>query len=256
MKHATCLAALLFAAGPVRAETCPELDRELLLHSCHGAFTAEALLLPEDRAAVAEERGPRLVVTGAYTSAETRGEGAPLPVGLFVRGGTVVNRQFAPMDGILLIDAAGEVSLHHRARVALGGVLFDLHDAEARASFLAAAEAGGLTVLQSHLLVVDGAVDVRPDDEAPQFKRRLVFVDGEGRAGVWQTSDSVTLFEAAVAVRAGMGAVMALNLDMGSYDLCVRQDPSETILEGENCGLIGWADAAKLSNLLAFRPAD
>ena len=39
---------------------------------------------------------------------------------------------------------------------------------------------------------------------------------------------------------------MALNLDMGSFDYCVRRTTGGT----DPCGVLGVGDTAKLSNLL------
>ena len=225
---------------------------ELIAHDCEGEITVDILLLPEDRArfAVASETR-RVLVTGAYTSAETREDGRPLPVGLFVRGGEVVSRRFAPMDGVLIVRD-GAATLHHRARVHFGGRRYDLNDPELRDAFLAAVARAGASVLQSHLLVVDGRVDVRPDPDAPRFRRRLLFIDGQGALGLWQTDGSVTLYDAAQEIRAAQDAVMALNLDMGSFDLCLETGPGEAIPEAQPCGLLAWDDHEKLSNLIVL----
>lgn len=248
---AGCLA---FAEAPVRASAgdCPEPGDRLLVIDCEGAVSASALLLPEDAAALGEAPGPRVVITGAYTSAESRDDGLPLPVGLFVRGGEIVSRLFAPMDGVLLIDAEGGLSLHHRERVEFGGESFDLNDTDARHVFLHRAAGAGLSVMQSHLLIVDGELDVRPVEDAPRFRRRLLFVDAEGRAGIWQSGAALTLHDAAALLAEAHAPEMALNLDMGSYDLCLRLEAGAAPEEGTSCGLIGWNEAAKLSNLLVF----
>lgn len=250
----TILAAALVAAVAFHAPAaeCPPEDAFLLLHECNGPFTTAAALLPEDAALMTEARGPRLVVTGVYTSTERREEGVPLPVGLFIRAGEIVNRQFGRMDGILLVTPEGRLSLHHRARVTIGRTRYNLTAPARRNAFLAAASEAGLSVLQSHLLIVDGRVDVAQSDDAPRFRRRLLFVDRDGRAGLWQSAGAVTLHDAAMELSQTLGPAMALNLDMGSYDLCLRQEVGDGPREGADCGRISWFDAGKLSNLLIF----
>lgn len=248
------LAAALGAAASAApaAAICPPEDAQLLLHACNGGFTVAGALLPEDAGLMETALEHRLVVTGVYTSAERRAGGLPMPVGLFVRAGEVVSRQFARMDGILVIGGDGQPQVFHRARVRLAGRRFDLTVAAQRAAFLERAAALGLTVMQTHLLIVDGRVDVTPTPDAPRFIRRLLFVDAEGRAGLWQSAAALTLHDAAAELLAAQGARMALNLDMGSYDFCLRQQPGDGPVEGARCGLISWLDAGKLSNLLVF----
>ncbi len=242
MRPALALAALLAAAGGGASAACPPLSETLLLHSCHGGARAGLLLLPDEPL---PEDGPALLVTGAYTGTEARASGAPKPVGLFVDGGRVVNPNLARMDGILLIDAAGRLALHHRARVPLGGAAHDLRDPAARARFARAAAAAGLSVMQSHLLIVEGRLDVRPREGAPLAPRRILFTDGQG-FGLWQSAEPMTLHAAAAALAAAHAPEMALNLDMGSHDYCWR------LLAGraERCGLVGRTDLARFSNLL------
>lgn len=236
------IAALVaFAAGA--AEACPAPSDVLLFHSCWGASSAEVLLLPEQAGDLAAG-GDSLAVTGAYTGKDQRGDGLPNPVGLFVHRGEVVNPTLARMDGILIVRD-GQPSLHHRARVDFGGRRYDLTDPAARAAFSAEAAKAGASVLQSHLLVIDGEPDIRPVDDAPTYTRRLLFTDAFG-FGVYETDGAVTLHEAATRIEAGLSPRMALNLDMGSYDYCVRRMASEVGL----CGVLGAEDTAKLSNVI------
>ncbi len=153
------------------------------------------------------------------------------------------------MDGILLVDpASGRPDLQNRTALDYGGRIYDLRDLDQRHGFIDAARDAGISVLQSHLLIVGGRVDVRPQDDAPAFMRRILFVGAEG-FGIYQTSVPATLYDAARALSDAHAPDMALNLDMGSYDYCLRQASGEA----EGCGLLDADDTAKLSNLLVIQ---
>jgi hypothetical protein len=244
----TAAAMLSMMFWPVaKAVACPPPSAELRFHSCWGdgrlavALLPEALPIPE-----APEGGGRLIVTGAYTATDTREGGLPKPVGLFVHDGQVVNPNLGRMDGVLVVDSRGGApALHHRTRLPLGGRIHDLTRLDERREFLSGAAAAELSVLQSHLLIVDGRVDVRQQDDAPIFVRRLLFTDADG-FGVYQTRMAVTLRAAAEELASQLAPRMALNLDMGSYDYC-----REAVAGAETgCGVLGRNDTAKLSNLL------
>jgi hypothetical protein len=105
-----------------------------------------------------------------------------------------------------------------------------------------------LSVLQSHLLIVEGKVDFRAHDDAPVFVRRMFFISDDG-FGVYQPAGALTLLAAAEQLVGALAPDMALNLDMGSYDYCrASVSGSETA-----CGILGLNDTAKLSNLLMLR---
>lgn len=234
-------------AYPAAGAGCPGPSAELLFHSCWAGGRAEILLLPEDLPVPPPPaEGRRMVVTSAYTGKDSRVPGLPNPVGLFVHGGAVVNPEMARMDGLLVADPAdGSVRLEHRGRARLGGDAYDLTDLAARRAFLAEAAARGVSVLQSHLVIVDGSVDVRPQDDAPVFVRRLLFTGASG-FGLYQTKLPVTLRDAAAELAAAIGPDMALNLDMGSYDYCLAAENGSE----RNCGVLGRDSTEKLSNLL------
>ena len=241
------LALIVGSAAPAAA--CPPPSAEVLFHSCWGEARLVVALLPEDLPLpAAPAAGRRLVVTGAYTAREPRADGHPKPVGLFVQVGRVINPNLGRMDGVLITDpASGRPALHHRTRVPLGDRRYDLTRLDERRVFLDRAVAAGLSVLQSHLLIVDGRVDVREQEGAPAFVRRLLFTDADG-FGIYQTTAPLTLLEAAGQLAAKHAPRLALNLDMGSYDYCrIAEGGSET-----GCGLLGAGDTGKLSNLLVL----
>lgn len=238
MRRAAFLALFTALIGaPALACDAPE-DEGLLYFSC--APKASLLLLPEDAGAPALGEG-ELIVTGGYTATDRREGGRPKPVGLFVSEGRVASREYVRFDGVLTVEA-GRPALHYRRRVALGGEVWDLEDTAARAAFLAAAETSGAAVAQSHLLIIDGAVDTAPVDGAPRFRRRILFQTSAG-VGVWDSgAEMLTLDEAARAVHAQFAPEMALNLDMGSYDFCQIGEA--------RCGALSYAQTGKLSNML------
>ena len=232
-----------------KAFACPEPSRELLFHSCWGAARMELRLLPESLPLPpANATGRRLIVTGAYTGTEPRGAGLPKPVGLFVDRGAVVNPNLGRMDGVLLIEPAnGQPQLHHRTRLPLGGRIYDLTELDQRLAFIDAASKRGLSVLQSHLLIVDGQIDVRPQEDAPVFVRRMLFTDPSG-FGVYQTRWPETLHDAVRRLAGAVAPRMALNLDMGSYDYC----QGATGGMESSCGGLSRDNTGKLSNLLVL----
>lgn len=172
-----------------------------------------------------------ITVTGAYTGTEQRAAGGALPVGFFLRDGEVINRNGSRMDGVLLIDADGA---RITRRDAIG-----IDSAEGRQAFAEQAAGQGVSLLQSHLLVSEGELDIHPIDGAPRFTRRVLFQTGEGM-GIWQSPQPLTLYAAAVAVERACAPDMAMNLDMGSFDYCTS--------DGRYCGLLRETD--RLSNLL------
>jgi hypothetical protein len=235
----------ILAATPVYA--CPIPSATLLFHSCWGQGRLEVRLLPEDLPLPEPAGAMRsLTVTGSYTARETRSGGHPKPVGMFVHGGLVTNPNLGRMDGILLVDPDdGQPELYHRARLHLGTQQFNLRVLDERRAFLAEATLRGLSVLQSHLLIVDGNLDVRPQENAPLFVRRVFFTDAFG-FGIYQTEWPRTLQDAATQLANTLAPRMALNLDMGSYNYCQRVENGVE----SSCGGLDRDKTEKLSNLL------
>lgn len=237
-------AGLLWACS---AHACPEPAPDLLFHSCWGEARATLVLRPDEPVPARPSDAEQLTVTGVYTGRDTRPNGSPNPVGLFIDGGAVINPTLARMDGILVIEPSGALGLHHRERVPFDGAVVDLTNPSARITFAQAAAAQGLSVAQSHLLVVDGRLDVRDREGAPRFVRRLLFTDDHG-FGLWQSGTAQTLFEAGKQIVNRLAPRMALNLDMGSYDICRR----ENAVNYSDCAHVPPRSAADYSNLLVM----
>lgn len=232
--------------GAAHAALCDSADHDLIYAACDGAARIQALLLPEDMSPTPDSA---LDVTGAYTASDKRGEGLPKPVGLFVRDGEAISREFVRFDGVLVISADDTPEIHLRSRVGLGGERFNLNETDARAAFLKAVSGAGADVMQSHLLIIDGVADVADQSGAPMFRRRILFQMENGDIGVFDSSPrALTLHDATEEVAARFAPAMALNLDMGSYDFCRRGEAL--------CGALTGDGRVKLSNLLRLSVAE
>lgn len=233
----------LIAAPAGAAGLCERSDAALLWVACDGPAHVELLLLPEDASLTPQDA---LDVTGGYTAADQRDDGKPKPVGLFIRRGEIVVREYVRFDGLLLIDASGAPRILHRRHAAFDGEIFDLDDADRRAGFLDAVAAAKGSLLQSHLLIADGVIDAFAKEGAPRFRRRILFQTAEGETAIFDSGlRALTLAEATAEVAAEYAPLMAINLDMGSYDFCRRGK--------RKCGLLSYAETGKLSNILRFR---
>lgn len=220
------LAALLISASPALACTAPGVlffdeDPQAALH-----------ILPDDLDRLELSEG--VTVTAAYTGTETRENGGHLPVGFIMREGEVISGNGGRMDGALVIDADGSATITRRDRLGLDSLV-------GRRAYAEVAATTGQSVLQSHLLITDGELDLRAVEDAPRFVRRILFQSADG-LGLWQSDGALTLYDAARQIEETCVPDMALNLDMGSYDFCFTG--------GDNCGLLRAGDLSRLSNLL------
>jgi len=234
-------------SGQAHAAMCPGTNEGLLLHSCTASTEASLVVLEPDAPVpdnLAVSDKTTLVITGAYTSGE-RVE----PEGFVLDRGKPFDPYIQGWDGLLLITPEGDLSLHHVSRVRFRGALSNLRSKAQRRAFVARAKQLGLSAIQSHLLITDGALDVREVSGAPQFRRRIVFSYPDGEYGIFDSGDrALTLFEAANEVADLYDPEMAFNLDMGSYDYCaLTAKGTET-----NCGDLARSATRKLSNILVF----
>ncbi|MEO1328168.1 MAG: hypothetical protein AAFW46_00735 [Pseudomonadota bacterium] len=231
--------------APIDPGAAPQL---LWLETAPQAAKVRILFLPKDEAAVERPNRPeteRLTVTGAYSSGDRFG-----PEGFVLRHGVALNPRPQGWDGLLLVGAQGGASLHDVSRVEIEDERYDLRDPESRQDFLNRAAREDFSAIQSHLLINEGALDLKPYDGAPSFRRRLLFETVDGRLGLFDTSPTpTTLYEAAAELQARIPTTrMALNLDMGTYDFCVWRRPGERKL----CGLLTAPNKQKLTNLIEF----
>lgn len=223
-----------------------EAQNFLALEDAPGAATARLLFLPEDLARLDDPVPPgerRIIVTGTYSSGE-----AYRPEGFTIRAGDPTRPYPQGWDGLLVIDAAGGASIHDVSRVEIDGRVYDLRERDSRSSFVERAAAEQLSVVQSHLLINDGALDLREVDGAPIARRRVLFQTPDGRIGIYDSAPYLlTLYDAAVEVQNAVGPNMALNLDMGTYDFCEIR----TTDAAERCGALGRRQVeGRLTNLI------
>lgn len=240
---ATALAA---AFAPI-ASFAAEEGRLLIPPTPKDQAAAEILFLPDDLAALdapLKDGELRLLMTGAYSSGDRFA-----PEGFVLARGDASRARLQGWDGLLLVDGNGRASLHDVSHVRYGDREFDLRDRASRRAFVALAAQERLSTVQSHLLINEGGLDVKPMDGAPRFRRRLLFETQDGRLGVFDSSPkSLTLYEAAAALQKAENPRFAFNLDMGNYDFCERQTPAGVRL----CGILPRAGIDKLTNLLAI----
>ncbi|MGG7564626.1 hypothetical protein ACQ5SO_00500 [Rhodovulum sp. DZ06] len=220
---------------------------------CGDAGRVEILLMPGDLALLDAGPAGAVSVTGAYTGAGVRDSGdGPKPVGVFIARGERISLELARMDGLLVAGADGRARISTVSDARIGAEAFDLRDLAGRVAFAKAAEAAGASALQSHLLIRDGALDLREVEGAPTARRRILFQAASGDLAIWESGGARTLYAAAVELQAAHAPVMALNLDMGGHDFC------EEARDGHprSCGIVGRGEQmAKLSNLVRLVPA-
>ncbi|MFT6062742.1 MAG: hypothetical protein ACJAVR_002805 [Paracoccaceae bacterium] len=217
---------------------------------CPGAGRADILLLPEDVWRMEGAPAGTATVTGAYTGPDMRVTGAPKPVGVFIVRGERISLELARMDGLLVTAPDGSARISTVRDAQVGGQGFDLRTLTGRVAFARRAEETGASAFQSHLLVRDGALDLRAVDGAPVARRRVLFQLADGALAIWQSGDALTLHQAAAALMAAHAPVMALNLDMGGHDFCEIVGP-----EGPApCGLLTRGGMGRMSNVLRLTP--
>lgn len=247
------LAALLLIMSPAWATAAPGPCIEgpgVVASVCPGAGRADILLLPEDIWRMDGAAPGAVTVTGAYTGTDTRATGAPKPVGVFIVRGERISLELARMDGLLVTGADGAARISTVADARIGDQAFDLKTLAGRVAFARRAEDVGASAFQSHLLIRDGALDLRAVDGAPVARRRVLFQRADGALAIWEGQGATTLFAAASALMADHAPVMALNLDMGGHDFCevvAANGPAP-------CGLLTRSGLPRMSNVLRLAP--
>ncbi|MBX2856634.1 MAG: hypothetical protein KTR21_16725 [Rhodobacteraceae bacterium] len=212
-----------------------------------GSAEISILFLPDELDQLPPTSGAptRVVATGAYTSGDRFA-----PEGFVIRSGDATHPYPQGWDGLLLTWPDGGAMISDVSDTKLDGTVYNLRDRESRQAFLERAEDLRLSALQSHLLIRNGELDLRPSENAPTFRRRMLFQMEDGRIGVYDTSPRlVTLYEAAAELLDSIGPEMALNLDMGAYDFC------EQAWSGRfsRCGLLDRDGLSKLTNLIVLK---
>lgn len=234
------LATAILIISTTSAIACPT-DARLLFVSCSTPVSTKLTSLDGNPAPESPENS--LTVTGTYSSGDRFGiEGIALDTG------KMISRRFQGWDGLAVITPEGQLSLHHVERVKLGGSSFNLRNTDERNAFRGQARERKLSVIQSHLLIADGEVDVRDTPGQPRFRRRILFMTSDGDVGLFDTgNEALTLFDAATALQKAATPLMAFNLDMGSYDYCAWNRGGT-----KNCGRLSRNATSILTNVLVF----
>ncbi len=230
---------LLASTNAVNAEGCPARAQVSLFHSCEIPAVVDLQFHPLK---FEHSSSDILSVTGAYSSADRFGV-----EGLAIGGERLVSSRFQGWDGFLLVSAAGEPRIYNASDIQLGDRAFDLKRQPDRRDFVTQARADGYSLIQSHLLIVDGALDVRQVEKARRFVRRMFFTDSAGW-GVYETKSAVTLYDAALEIQEALNPDMVMNLDMGAYNYCQQNTPTGF----KSCGDL-FTDTKNLTNLITIQ---
>ncbi|MEH6359542.1 MAG: succinate dehydrogenase [Amylibacter sp.] len=228
----------LALSAAVFAQDCSLLP-SVLIHSCQTDVQVYLRVLPDEAQTDSQHM---LTVAGTYSSGDRFGI-----EGLVIKDGKIISRRYQNWDGVLIIDKKGVPNLYHARDVALDGENYNLKEKSLRDGFVAKAKELGVSVLQSHLLINDGRLDLKDVANAPKFKRRMLVIMNDGSFGIWESAQAKTLYDAAHQVQQELNPKMALNLDMGAYDYCVSGPAGAQ----KDCGRLIVSED-KLTNLLEF----
>lgn len=124
---------------------------------------------------------------------------------------------------------------------------FDLTLKNDRKKFIEIAQSKNWSMIQSHLLISNGNLDLYEIENARRYIRRMFFIKQTGW-GVYQTKTASTLYEAAIEIKSLINPDMVINLDMGTYNYCQRS----TDLGPKACGEL-LTNSKNLTNLITIK---
>jgi len=158
----------------------------------------------------------RMEVTGTYTSAYH------WPTGLAVNNGQVINPAIQGWDGLLVIDQNGKMYIKNIKTLSYQFRNFRITENHSDyIDFLTIAEKEKLTIIQSHLLVNNGKLQMEKQSNR-KFRRRALFQTCNGSISVYDSiNKQITLWEMANMLIQKYNATEVLNLDMGPFNYCV-----------------------------------
>lgn len=165
------------------------------------------------------------VATGTYTSP------FHVPVGLSAARGRIANPAIRDMEGLVVITPNGRWKIDHIDHLEYGLQPYRIRQSrEDYLAFLSAIEQDQLSVFQSHLLVYEGVVQVPATADPARARRRVLFQTGRADLHVFDSkSEALTLREAALRVKERFGADRAVNLDMGTFNYCMKKEGIQPI---------------------------
>lgn len=196
-------------------------DRSILLSADERSLRAKFILntgsstsqfieqLRELLAVTAQKHSKVAIVTGPYSDSSGK------VVGVSFKDGIPVNLKAENWDGFVSIDKNGILAIRDISEVGIPkGVL--LKQTPELFNYFSG--------FQTHLIVLDGISQV--SDRAPKVKarRRALTVNFEGRAMLIDTLDKkISLHEFSDLLVREYRTIRGVNLDMGTYNLCLLQ---------------------------------
>ena len=166
---------------------------------------------------------------------------------LAIGQGNIVSKRFQGWDGLLVVSKNGDPQIFQTENVVVDGQSFNLKKQPDRANFIDLSQKNDMSVIQSHLLIANGALDLSDVENAPRFVRRMFFQDAGGW-GLYETKTALTLYEAAIQIQQDLNPSMVLNLDMGAYNYCEWRDGENT----QDCGDL-FVGHDKLTNVIRLK---
>jgi hypothetical protein len=223
----------------IQAQDCEISTENILFYSCNEKAIISLRFHPLE---LSHDADNILSVTGAYSSGDRFGV-----EGLAFDGPRLVSSRFQGWDGIFLVSPDGSPYVFNSKDIDLWRTNFDLTIKKDRKKFIELAQAKNWSMIQSHLLISDGVLDLYEVENARRFVRRMFFTNQSGW-GIYQTKTSLTLFEAANEIKSSINPDMVINLDMGTYNYCQRS----TNLGPKACGEL-LTNSENLTNLITIK---
>jgi hypothetical protein len=184
----------------------------------------------------------RIVMAGGYTAPDS------LPDGLTIVNGTVVNPTLQKFDGLIIIHPNHQIELTNVDNIRLNETVLHLKSNPTDlTTLLNIATKNKISILQSHLLLDKGMILIGEKASTRVFRRRVIFQTSDHQLYVYDSLDKKeTLLETATRLKQQFGANTAINLDMGTYNYCWRNENQQiTSFSEMGAGIV-------LSNLLVL----
>jgi len=223
----------------IRAQDCEITLENILFNSCDKQAVIALEFHPLE---LSYDTNNLLSVTGAYSSGDRFGV-----EGLAFDGARLVSNRFQRWDGVFLVSPKGIPYIFSANNIKLWKKNFNLTIKNERIKFVKLAQSKGWSMIQSHLLILDGDLDLYDVDNARRFIRRMFFIKKSGW-GVYQTKTASTLYEAATEIKSMLNPDMVINLDMGAYNYC----QVSTELGPKACGEL-LTKSENLTNLITIQ---
>ncbi|MFA6027508.1 MAG: hypothetical protein WC752_01115 [Patescibacteria group bacterium] len=156
---------------------------------------------------------------GSYTT------GPQKPADFAIDGGHVENYLISTREGLVIIQKDGTVRIKHRGQlqttdIAPRAAVNPLHITENLSdftTFIELAEREGVDVMNSHLLLYQGGLEVGTNSDPATDKRRALVTYHDGRFALVDFEQPLSLYEEAYLLQQA-GFESAVNLDTGYYD--------------------------------------